>query len=65
MSHSTLKDKARDKLSQRLYAATKPQNATPGRTFVNSVMEGSYTGNSMGSSRDGANAQPTSYGTPA
>ena len=63
MSYSI--DKARDKLSQRLYAATKDTSLVPPKTYVNSAMQGTYTGNRMGSSRDGANAQPTSYGTPA
>ena len=51
--------------AMRLYAATKDKNLVPPKTYVNSAMQGTYTGNSMGSSRDGANAQPTSYGTPA
>jgi len=51
--------------AQKLYAATKDTSLVPPKTYVNSAMQGSYTGNSMGSSRDGANAKPVSYGTPA
>ena len=40
--------------AQRLYEATKPKDATPSRTYVNSTMRESYTGNSMHPVRDGA-----------
>jgi len=51
--------------AQKLYAATKNTSLVPPKTYVNSAMQGVYTGNSMGSSRDGANAVVVSYGTPA
>ena len=51
--------------AQKLYAATKDPALVPAPTYVNSAMQGAYTGNRMGSSRDGANAQPVSYGAPA
>jgi len=51
--------------AQKLYAATKDASLVQPKTYVNSAMQGTYTGNSMGSSRDGANAVVVSYGTPA
>jgi len=51
--------------AQKLYAATKDTSLVPPKTYVNSAMQGSYKGNSMSSSRDGANQQVVSYGTPA
>ena len=39
---------------QRSYALSKPANATPPRTLVNSTTTGLYTGNAMGSTRPGA-----------
>ena len=38
----------------RLYAATKPADLTPSVTFTNATTTGLYTGNSMGSTREGS-----------
>jgi len=40
--------------AQKLYAATKNTSLVPPKTYVNSAMQGLYTGNSMASVRDGA-----------
>lgn len=55
MSHGTLREKTRDKLNQKLYAASKNPALVPAPTYVNSSTVGLYTGNRMGSPRDGAN----------
>ena len=46
--------KADEAQAARLYAATKPANATPSRTYVNSTTQGAYTGHRMGTTRPGA-----------
>ena len=48
----------RDKQAFRLYAATKPANATPSRTHTNATSKEpyrgeSYSGNSLGAARAG------------
>lgn len=54
MPSSWSRTKINEATAQRLYAATKPKDSTPSRTYVNSTMRESYTGNSMHPVRDGA-----------
>lgn len=44
-------DARRNALAYKLYAATKPTDATPPITHTNATMKGLYTGHAMASSR--------------
>ena len=46
--------RTREATAAKLYAATKPADLTPSVTYTNATTTGLYSGNSMGSTRAGA-----------
>ena len=54
------KHQAYDAKAFRLYAASKPRDATPSRTLTNATATGLYSGNRMGLGRPEANHQHAS-----
>lgn len=55
MNYPAQQEKARERLNQRLYAASKNPNLVPAPTYCNYSTTGLYTGNRMSSPREGAN----------
>ena len=54
MTGNSTHEKRMNAAAYKRYAASKPKNLTPPRTFVNAGSKGLYTGNNMNCTRPGA-----------